>query len=112
MTAMARFDWDRLRRTRPLDGADARVDPDGAVVWERTNEETDDGFVKRPNERRLRSGVVIRRAKERTAATRSETHPEPVVALERCPRCHAMVSKRRMFRHARVACRGRGRDRE
>jgi hypothetical protein len=109
---MARFDWDRLRRIRPLDGADARVDPDGGYVWERPADE-DEGFVKPLNARLLRAGVVVRRAKERTAASTEPRPSAPVeaVTLERCPRCHAMVSRRRMFRHARVACRGRGRDR-
>lgn len=116
---MARFDWDRLRRTRPLDGADGRVDPDGAFVWERPADGEDEraGFVKPLNARLLRAGIVVRRAKERTAETSAasaetaDVTPAPDVVLERCPRCHAMVSRRRMFRHARVACRGRGRDR-
>lgn len=110
---MARFDWDRLRRVRPLDGADARVDPDGAVVWERSEEENDPAFVKPLNAKLLRAGIVVRRAKERAATSESEEmETAPPVALERCPRCQAMVSRRRMFRHARVACRGRGRGPE
>lgn len=108
MTEMARFDWDRLRRVRGLDGADARVDPDGAVVWERTEE--DEGFIKPLNAKLVRAGIVVRRAKERTASSGdAPMETTPPVALERCPRCQAMVSRRRMYRHSRVACRGRGR---
>lgn len=114
---MSRLDWDRLRRVRPLDGADARVDPDGAVVWERAREQedADDRRALAIGARKLRAGVVVRRAKERTA--RSAVVDEVVAAasvpapvLEKCPKCGAMVSKRRMFRHSRVACRGRGRS--
>src|SRR5258706_8072401 len=70
---MPRLDWDRLRRIQPLDGADPRVDPDGAVLWERemgdarddepraarTNVEPSSGV------RRLRAGIVVRRVRER-----------------------------------------------
>ncbi|MDF2692277.1 MAG: hypothetical protein K0S65_660 [Labilithrix sp.] len=54
---MARFDWDRLRRIRPLDGADVRVDPDGGHLWERPADETQLPF----GSRRLRRGVIVRR---------------------------------------------------
>ncbi len=105
---MARFDWDRLRRSRPLDGADARVDSDGAWIWERAEGE-DEGWVKPLDARRLRAGIVVRRAKERTAQ-----NPEPAAeviesTLVTCPRCQAQVSRRRLLRHVRIACRGGGR---
>jgi len=54
---MARFDWDRLRRIRPLDGADVRVDPDGVFLWEREDEAPLPPFARR----RLRHGVIVRR---------------------------------------------------
>lgn len=53
---MARLDWDRLRRIRPLDGADARVDPDGGALWERPGDGR--GFT---SGRPLRAGVIRRR---------------------------------------------------
>lgn len=52
---MGRLDWDRLRRTRPLDGADLRVDPDGEQLWEQEKE----GLVPF-GARRLRPGVIVR----------------------------------------------------
>ena len=70
---MARLDWDRIRRNQPLDGADAHIDPDGAVLWEREvgpARETDarpfrDRLDARSGIRRLRPGIVVRRARER-----------------------------------------------
>lgn len=56
---MARLDWDRLRRIRPLDGADPRVDPDDGVLWARGGEP---GAPLVPG-RRLRYGVIVRRPK-------------------------------------------------
>ena len=52
---MGRLDWDRLRRTRPLDGADLRVDPDGEQLWEQAKEEHVPFGA-----RRLRPGVIVR----------------------------------------------------
>jgi hypothetical protein len=103
---MARLDWDRLRRARPLDGADVRVDADGARVWEREGERArPPGDAVLPiGSRRLRRGVIVRRRQERANA-------EPVAAGEavrtlrvdpiRCPRCGARVSPRKLLRHAR-----------
>lgn len=105
--AMARFDWDRLRRTRPLDGADARVDTDGAWVWEKGDE--DQGWVKPLDARRLRAGIVVRRAKERAAQREEPAATTEAPDLVECPRCHAKVSRRRLLRHTRIACRGGGR---
>ncbi len=61
---MARLDWDRLRRIRPLDGADVRVDADGAHVWEQLREDSSVPL----GSRRLRRGVIVRRRKERAAS--------------------------------------------
>jgi hypothetical protein len=105
---MARLDWDRLRRIRPLDGADVRVDTDGAHVWERPSE---DAFVPLGS-RRLRRGVVVRRREQRTtaeAASLGEAKPDagpgtacrPSSAAVRCHRCGARVSRRKLLRHAR-----------
>lgn len=65
---MARLDWDRLRRVRPLDGADARIDPDGVVLWERHGEDA----LGPLGMRRLRHGVVVRRAKPATSVMRDD----------------------------------------
>lgn len=54
---MARLDWDRLRRERPLDNADPRVDPDGGLLWERTGESGT--WV--AGARYVRAGVIVRR---------------------------------------------------
>lgn len=61
---MGRLDWDRLRRIRPLDDADVRVDPDGSHLWERQGEGTHLPFCAR----RLRGGVIVRRREERPKA--------------------------------------------
>lgn len=91
---MSRFDWDRLRRVRPLDGADPRVDADGAVVWERPpGEETP-----RLGARRLRDGVVVRKGRaQRAPETDAETTP--------CPRCGAEVARGRLGLHVFRRCR-------
>jgi hypothetical protein len=118
---MARLDWDRLRRIQPLDGADARVDPDGAVLWEREGEGR--GDAKAPRDRlepwsgvrRLRAGIVVRRARERREGDAGE-HPSPAHATPRssmpfdpsawieCPRCKERVPRRKLLLHARAAC--------
>ncbi|AKU97501.1 hypothetical protein AKJ09_04165 [Labilithrix luteola] len=56
---MARLDWDRLRRIRPLDDADVRIDPDGGHLWERQGEGMHVPF----DVRRLPRGVIVRRRK-------------------------------------------------
>ena len=71
---MARLDWDRLRRIRPLDGTDVRGDTDGVHVWERPSE---DAFVPLGS-RRLRRGVVVRRREgspDAEAASLGESRP-------------------------------------
>jgi len=126
---MARRDWDRVRRNRPLDGADARVDPDGAVLWEREvgpDRETDtrpwpDRLDARSGVRRLRAGIVVRRARERreddagaskvVASTPSQ--PRTVTVFDasdwiECPRCKARIPRRKLLLHARAACTRRG----
>ncbi len=127
---MARMDWDRLRRNQPLDGADARVDPDGAVLWERElgpARESDarpwrDRLDARPGVRRLREGIVVRRARERReddasardAVARAPSQPRAAVspfdasAWIECPRCKARVPRRKLLLHARAACTRRG----
>lgn len=52
------LDWDKLRRERPLDGADRRVDPDGASLWEK---DAPGGVYVPFHARRLRRGVIVRR---------------------------------------------------
>ena len=118
---MARLDWDRLRRIQPLDGADARVDPDGAVVWEREGERR--GDAKPPRDRlepwsgvrRLRAGIVVRRARERREgdareeATAAPPPPRPAMPFDasawiECPRCKERVPRRKLLLHARAAC--------
>ncbi|MBN9165879.1 MAG: hypothetical protein BGO98_05030 [Myxococcales bacterium 68-20] len=106
---MARFDWDRLRRTRPLDGADVRVDPDGGHLWERPGDEAPLPF----GGRRLRNGVIVRRRQERadgaavSAPADLRDRPAPVASRSkrtgpiRCQRCGAGVSPRKLLRHAR-----------
>lgn len=59
---MARLDWDRLRRARPLEGADAQVDADGGIIWQKPREPSEPFGV-----RRLRFGVIIRRRREKAA---------------------------------------------
>ena len=55
---MGGLNWDRLRRVRPLDGADLRIDPDGVGLWEQTKE----AAIYVPfGARRLRRGVIVRR---------------------------------------------------
>jgi hypothetical protein len=113
---MARLDWDRLRRIRALDGADVRVDVDGARVWERTGE-----AVAVPFGRRLRRGVIVRRRQERAAQAEASAAQPPgddgAAAPEdggavarppspvRCARCGARVSPRKLLRHRR-RCKG------
>jgi hypothetical protein len=123
---MARLDWDRVRRIQPLDGADARVDPDGAVLWEREvgpARATDarpprDAFEASSGVRRLRAGIVVRRARERRedeagardeAAVPRPAQPRSVVPFDatvwvECPRCQARVPRRRLLFHARAGC--------
>lgn len=91
---MARFDWDRLRRVRPLDGADPRVDADGGVVWER--DAGDDG--PRLGARRLRDGVVVRKG-------RAQAEPEGEADVTPCPRCGAQVARGRLGLHVFRRCR-------
>ena len=107
---MARLDWDRLRRVRPLDGADARVDPDGVVLWDRS-----EGPPLAPGVRRLREGIVVRRARERKAAL-ADPDPRPPLPARpsgdassgiECPRCKERVPKRKLLLHLRVACEAR-----
>ena len=88
---MARLNWDRLRRTRPLDGADERVDPDGAHVWERPAE------PRLPfGARRLRNGVILRRR-----AAIAEGAPLPKPDPLRCRDCGSVISPRKLLRHKR-----------
>jgi hypothetical protein len=108
---MARLDWDRLRRTRALDGADVRVDADGARLWER---KTDEAALPLGT-RRLRRGVIVRRRQQRanaeastsTDVAASSASPEASITRPlragpiRCPRCGARVSPRKLLRHAR-----------
>ena len=55
---MGSLNWDRLRRIRPLDGAECRVDPDGVNIWEQEKA----AAVYVPfGARRLRRGVIVRR---------------------------------------------------
>ena len=124
---MARRDWDRVRRNRPLDGADARVDPDGAVLWEREMgaardaDARPDGLDATSGVRRLRAGIVVRRARERreddagaskvVASTPSQ--PRTVTVFDasdwiECPRCKARIPRRKLLLHARAACTRRG----
>jgi hypothetical protein len=137
--SMARLDWDRLRRYQPLDGADPRVDPDGAILWEREVGAARDADTRSARERleassgirRLREGIVVRRARERrldeagqgsggaevhepAAGSRPTAHPTPrqpraVSAFDpnawlECPRCKARVPRRKLLLHARAAC--------
>jgi len=119
------MDWDRVRRNQPLDGADARVDPDGAVLWEREvgpmregeARLSRDGLDPRFAVRRLRAGIVVRRARERRedeAGARNAAAPTPLQsrtvsvfdasAWIECPRCKARVPRRKLLLHARAAC--------
>lgn len=115
---MSRFDWDRLRRVRPLDGADVRVDPDGGHLWEREGGAPGSVFG-----RRLRKGVILRRRRasdvaassspsvvappDVTSAIHEGTKPDGGASKEvrvraaRCLRCGARVSPRKLLRHAR-----------
>ena len=90
---MSRLDWDRVRRVRPLEGAEAKVDPDGGVLWERTSE------VELPfGSRRPRFGVVVRRRPKPIA---SEAAPPTLRAKPMpCPRCGETVAQRKALRHA------------
>lgn len=97
---MARLDWDRLRRTRPLEGAEAHVDPDGGVIWQRPPEVTEPSGA-----RRLRFGVIVRRRREQASA--SPPTELPPTTLVRCRRCGAMIAARRRLRHV-VRCKGQG----
>ena len=126
---MARLDWDRVRRNQPLDGADARIDPDGAVLWEREVGPAGDIDARswrdrldaRSGVRRLRAGIVVRRARERReddAGARDVAAPmpspsRPVSAFDEsawieCPRCKARIPRRKLLLHARAACTRRG----
>lgn len=123
---MPRLDWDRLRRIQPLDGADPRVDPDGAVLWEREmGPATNEARPPRPPEtagiQRLRAGIVVRRVRERreaeaeaapsssAAQTSPMNAPRPSPPLDpsawiECPRCHAWVPRKKLLLHARASC--------
>ncbi len=121
---MARIDWDRLRRVRALDGADVRVDTDGAHVWERPREDAGVPF----GARRLRRGVILRRREERSkeaapaasddasiaqgqpAPGRSNERPLPPPPL-RCRACGARISPRKLLRHARRCPASKSRER-
>jgi hypothetical protein len=97
---MARLDWDRLRRARALDGADVRVDADGARVWERTGDASPVAFGRR----RLRHGVVVRRRATPACVTTAQAEITPErrrAGPIRCTRCGARVSPRKLLRHAR-----------
>lgn len=105
---MGRLDWDRLRRVRPLDGADVRIDPDGAALWEKAKADLNAS----PFGRRLRAGVIVRRRQERATSTNDPEAAPPTVDAPRaagprsnapmiCPRCGARISPRRLLRHAR-----------
>lgn len=83
---MGRLDWDRLRRTRPLDGAELRVDPDGEQLWEQAKEE----YVPF-GARRLRRGVIVRA---------KETTPSSTERATRCSRCGAEIAPRKVVLHA------------
>jgi hypothetical protein len=120
---MARLDWDRVRRMRPLDGADPRVDSDGAVLWEREVGEEREGDATSPPRsldarfgiRRLRPGVVARRARERRdlgpcdGAAPPPVKPKVAAPFEasawvECPRCRARGPRKKLLLHARAAC--------
>jgi hypothetical protein len=122
---MARLDWDRVRRNQPLDGADARVDPDGAVLWEREVGPARDADASsfrerldaRSGVRRLRAGIVVRRARERRedgvgALGANAPAPAPprsasvfdTSAWIECPRCKVRVLRRTLLLHARASC--------
>ena len=125
---MPRLDWDRLRRTLPLDGADPHVDPDGAVLWERELGPARDNEARppRPNAdpitglQKLRAGIVVRRVRERREADAgtsesSATPPSPRNAAPldpsawiQCPRCHACVPRKKVLLHARASCTRKG----
>lgn len=93
---MARLDWDRLRRARPLDGTDARVDPDGGVLWKRPDEAVAVPF----GSERLRFGVIVRRLQ--SEGNEPSLHAKP----HRCPRCGERVPSRKVLRHALRCARG------
>lgn len=126
---MARMDWDRLRRIEPLDGADPRVDPDGAILWEREVGPAREGGARTSRTtaepsagiRRLRDGIVVRRVRERREADAAATaiaspapsHARSAVALDtsawiECPRCHAWVPRKKLLLHARASCTRKG----
>jgi hypothetical protein len=125
---MARLDWDRLRRIQPLDGADPRVDPDGAILWEREMGPARDGEPRpsRPalepgsGQRWLRAGVVVRRTREpllnELSVPLDAPRPPPLRtkmpfdanAWVECPRCRAHVPRGKLLLHARAACTRRG----
>lgn len=102
---MSRFDWDRLRRTRCLDGTDARIDADGTVLWEKPK----DGALLPLGSRGVRFGVFVRRRRDAAAADGGGGHapsnePRPIVPrpeLARCAQCGALVSRRKRLRHSR-----------
>lgn len=90
---MSRLDWDRVRRVRPLEGAAAKVDPDGGVLWERTAQVAGEMPVAFGN-RRLRLGVIVRRL--------ASKEPPPTLRAKptQCPRCGEIVAQRKVLRHA------------
>ncbi len=94
---MGRMNWDRLRRTRPLDGADERVDPDGAHLWEREGEARA-GAPAPFGARRLRTGIIVRR---RAAVAEGAPKPLHAPAILRCRDCGAVISPRKLLRHKR-----------
>ncbi len=88
---MARLDWDRLRRNRPLDGADARVDPDGGVIWKQPDEASAPFGAER-----LRFGVIVRRLQATSNEAERGLHAKP----HRCARCGERIPPRKVLRHA------------
>ena len=113
---MARLDWDKLRRSRPLDGADVRVDADGTRLWDREPVPAAGVEALPKGSRRLRRGVIVRRRQERALdegvtpqgapaerdAALARVYPRPHRGEPvRCPRCGARVSPRKLLRHAR-----------
>ncbi len=138
--SMTRRDWDRVRRNKPLEGADPRVDPDGAVLWQRDGRAEGDITARSSFDRfgpsgvrRLRAGIVVRRARERraeevstpgatSASPEAGPHPSTTPTSSRpratspfdpnawieCPRCKVRVPRRKLLLHARAACTRRG----
>jgi hypothetical protein len=119
---MARLDWDRLRRIHPLDGADPRVDPDGAVLWEREMGPLPHNAPPGAGLSKLRAGIVVRRSRERSEGTGTDARevavappppPRPASPFDasawvECPRCRARIPRQKLLLHARASCTRRG----